>query len=919
MRMKKLLGIALILLATSVIFGQTARLKGNVLDSSGLIIPGAQIRIYKGDQLVRETAAGSTGDFDIAIDPGDYKVEITAPDFQPYSEMIKVTLTMAPLAVSLKLAQIVQNVNVTEDANKVSVDADSSLNATVLDNSFVQQLPDDSDELTTYLQQIAGTRGDANASSSFFIDGFSGGTLPPKEQIQEIRINNNPYSTEFSGIGFGRVEIITRAGTGIYHGNFNFNFRDDKFNAQIPFTPSKAPFQQRSFNSSVSGPIIRNKLTMTLSGRNIYTDNSDAINAIAPTGVSLVSSVLKPSVSRAVTGRGQLALTKNNTLNFSLNYDWTTRNNQGIGGVNLASLATQRWDSGLDLQIRETAIVTPKLVHETRFLYTLDRFRTTSASQAFAHNVLDAFSDGGAQITSHSSNPYYEFGNLVMYSGTRWTVRSGLQVQYRLNRSSSQSNFTGSCTFSSLADYLTNTPVVCTQTQGNPVLNDAQLQMATFMQNEWKLKRNITFAFGVRYETQTNVSDHNNLDPRVSLAYGIGASTVVRVGAGFFHQRLDQNTFENLIRFDGTRQLQIVVVSPVYDPAHPELVFLGAGVSPPSSIRLPASGLVTPYSGNTSISLERSLPKGMGVTVSWDTIRGVHLYRSRNINAPLPGATICVDGTYNCWRPDPLRGNINQLESTAFSRSNNYSLGFRQTLRNRRNLNLFANYTLGWSHNDTDGSFGNPMNNYNLREDWGRSPQDMRHRFFTGANFLMPGNITVNTNFNFNTGRPYNITTGSDDNHDTVPNDRPSGVARNSATGPRTAALNMNVGKIVRLRRAETSRQAAARPFINSFAPGQRGEGGGGGGFPGAGPQGGGGERGGGERGGGERGGGTFGGQPLGGATYNPTMTFQVNMFNVLNTSQFNNYSGVTTSPFFGRANTARNPRTVELSLRFNF
>jgi hypothetical protein len=399
----------------------------------------------------------------------------------------------------------------------------------------------------------------------------------------------------------------------------------------------------------------------------------------------------------------------------------------------------------------------------------------------------------------------------------------------------------------------------------------------------------------------------------VSFAYGLGKNTVIRVGAGSFHQRLDQNTFEGVLGFDGTHQLQVVVQSPVYNPANPGLVFGGSSVTPPSSIRMLALGLVTPYSGNTSLSIERSLPVGIGLTLSWDTARGVHLYRSRNLNAPLPGTGVCADGTYNCGRLDPALGNINQLESTAFSRSSNYTLGFRQTLRNRWNLNLFGNYTLGWSRNDTDGPFGNPMNNFNLRSDWGRSPQDMRHRFFTGASFTLPKNLNVNSNFSFNTGRPYNITTGSDDNHDTVPNDRPAGVARNSATGPGSAVLNMNVGKVVRLKRQENSRaNNGANPFVNSFFPGQRGGGGGGGeggGFPGGGGQG----RG--ERGGGDRGGGSataFG-------AYNPTMTVQVNVNNVLNSSQFNNYSGVLTSPFFGRANTARNPRTIELSVRFNF
>ncbi len=905
MRMRKLLAALLMLLAV-VMMGQSVKLKGRVLDASGLVMPGAQIRISQSGKAVAEATAGATGDFELAVAPGTYRIDVTAAEFQPFATNVNVTPATAPLTISLKLAGIAQNVNVTEDGAKVSVDADSSLTTTVLKQDFVDQLPTDENELAAYLQQIAGSRGDANSSGSFVIDGFSGGTLPPKDQIQEIRINNNPYSTEFSGVGFGRVEIITRAGTGTYHGNFNFNFRDDKLNAQIPFAPSKPPFQQRSFNSVFSGPIIRNKLTMNISGRNNYTDNSDTINAIGPNGAPITGAVLKPSVSRAIAGRGQWALTRNNTLNFSLNYDTNDSKNQGVGTFNLESRAIHRTNSGLDLQIRETAIITPALVHEVRFSYSLDKSNTSSTSQAFGHNVLDSFFDGGAQTTGNTRNQPFEWANLLMYSGKKWTVRTGAQVQYRKNHAFSQSNFVGSCTFSSLADFNANKPVTCSQTRGNPILDDGQVTLGTFIQNDWKLRRNFTLSFGVRYEAQTNIGDHNNVDPRVAVAYGLGQNTVIRLGAGVFHQRFDQGTLENLLRFDGTRQLQVVVQYPVYDPANPEAVFGNATTSPPSSIRGRTADLVTPYAGNTSISVERGLPKGMGVTLSWDTVRGVHLYRSRDINAPFPGLTL---------RPDPSRGIINDLESTGFSRSSNYTVGFRETLRNNWNLNLFGNYTVGWSRNDTDGPLANPMNNYDLRSDWGRAPQDMRQRFFSGANFRMPGNVIVNSSLSYNTGRPYNITTGRDENNDSNTNDRPAGVPRNSATGPSNTNVNLNLSKSVKLRRQEPSpaSRAGISPFANSFV-GQRGEG------SGAGERGFGQPQGGGER-GGDRGGGPAPG--VGGSINvsgaSPTMTLQANVNNLLNTSQFSNFSGVLTSTKFGRATSARNPRTVEMQLRFNF
>jgi len=261
-------------------------------------------------------------------------------------------------------------------------------------------------------------------------------------------------------------------------------------------------------------------------------------------------------------------------------------------------------------------------------------------------------------------------------------------------------------------------------------------------------------------------------------------------------------------------------------------------------------------------------------------------------------------------------------------RSNNYTIGFRELLRNKLNLTIFGNYTLGYTRNDTDGPFSLPANNYDLRSEWGRSPQDTRHRIFTGANFRLPWDVNVNTQLNWSSSRPYNITTGLDDNGDTVTNDRPAGLARNTGIGPGNFNLNMNLQKTVKLKNAEKPGQAAripANPFAGSFAEPQRGGGFPGGGFPGGqggdGPRGQGGNFPGGQRGGpgGNRGPGGRGPNGGFGQQSGPTMTFIVNFQNILNNQQLNGYSGVMTSPFFGRANSARNPRQIEAGLRFNF
>ena len=944
MRMRKLLPVVLMLLTASLIPAQSAQVtsstqvKGRVMDSTGSIMLGVQIKVYQGDKVVKEGTTAATGDFEIPLEAGEYKLELTAPDFEKYTEVVNVTPGMGPLSITMLLAQITQNVEVNTDRNEISIDPDSSLNTTVLDKEFIETLPDDEDELATYLQQIAGSRGGTGGGGNFVIDGFGGGRVPPKDQIQEIRINNNPFSSEFSGVGYGRVEIITKPGTGDYRGNLNFEFRDESLNARNPFSPTRPPSQMRNFNSNFSGPIIRNKLTLNLNARHFDNENSDTIRAILPGGEQLSQAVVIPNQNRRLEGRSQLALTANNTMYMNFNLLKTDATNQGVGNFNLESRASERHNRSTDLQFREVAILTKSTVHEVRFAYSHDRAQTTPKTTAIAINVLDSFFGGGSQNRSWNNNRDTEFGNLLMYSGKKWTLKTGFQSMYRIRHSLSENNFVGTFTFSSLncripnpvdpkddpcaGAYSAGRPTTFSRTQGDPRLDVNQFEYGTFFQSDWKMTQKFNLSLGARYEGQTNISDHNNIDPRMGFAYQLAKTAALRGGAGVFHQRFDENTVEQLLRLDGTRQEQIVIRYPTFCLDLTCLNFSGMGTSnTPPSLRVRAPELVTPYNINTSLSLEKSLPKGLGLTFSWDATRGVHLYRSRNLNAPLPGAPLNPARPGTFLPPDPTKGNINQLESTGTSLSNNYTIGFRQQIRNKWNLNLFGNYTLGYNNSDTDNAFNTPADNYNLRGEWGRSGQDTRHRFFTGTNFRLPWGVNVNTNVNWSSSRPYNITTGLDNNGDTVLNDRPEGVKRNSGKGPGLFNMNMGFQKTVVLKSPEKPTIPAnngANPFASSFAEPQRGGGGGvpvgGGDF--------GGQRGnfpGGQRGGGQRGQGGRG--PDGGFNQQrgPSVTFRIQVQNVLNNQQLNSYSGVMTSPFFGKANSARNPRQVEAGLRFNF
>jgi hypothetical protein len=276
----------------------------------------------------------------------------------------------------------------------------------------------------------------------------------------------------------------------------------------------------------------------------------------------------------------------------------------------------------------------------------------------------------------------------------------------------------------------------------------------------------------------------------------------VRGGVGIFHQNVNLGLIENVLRVDGTRQYEIVVSDPTYpDP------FLGgtAEIVPPTSRRTLASDLAVPYDARASLSVERTLPWNISVDAAYEYERGVDQLRTRDVNAPLPGDTV---------RPSPDEGNVLQLESTARSRAHRLRLGLRQRLSF---VNYSASYTLGSAYDDGDGFFSRPMNNYAPELDWGRSRFDQRHQYNFTVNAQTPFGTLFTVRGFGNSGSPYTITTGEDDNRDQNTNDRPEGVARNSENGPRFFNVDMTLSKTYRLGATSGTQVSVYANLQNAF------------------------------------------------------------------------------------------------------
>jgi hypothetical protein len=677
-------------------------------------------------------------------------------------------------------------------------------------------------------------------------------------QTQYVRINNNTFTAENSGYGAsGSTDVIQRGGAGAWHGNAQFLLKDDVLNARNAFAGNKPPYQERRLNVDVSGPSIPGRLSTSISFQQTESENVGTVRATLPEGVFALG-ITRPNTYREFELSNTYQAADAHSIRTFLRRASETSRDQGIGDFTLPERRSDSFDDDWNVGVYPFSALSSASIHEARLQLNASDFETVPFSEAVRINVLDAFNGGGAQNYSRDSNRHVEFGNLYTRLGETMTIKTGVEGNYRLERSNTTNNFGGTFTFSSLAAYLAGTPLTYRVTRGNPVLEFGQLEMAGFLQADVNLASQLTVMVGARYEAQQNLDDSNNLAPRVAVAYAPGQATVIRVAGGIFHSRLTSSMVETQFRLDGTRQFELVIDNPSY----PDPFASGTIRQTLPSVRVTDPALVAPYFGIGMVSLERTFFSNLLFTATYDYQREYHKLRTRNLNAPIDTrfATWQACGPETpvaaCVRPDPGSGNIINLESTG----RDIKQTLRLTVRKRFSIfNGSLNYTAQRVVGDVQGGAGTLSSNaHDVRGDWGRSPQPT-HSVNGTLNASLPLGVFISGALAYNSGRYYTITTGFDDNRDSNINDRPPGIGFNTERGPKYANLDVNLSKAFFFRRAPGSTTSGTN--VNVF----------------------------------------------------------VNMTNALNHVHYGTPSGVLTSPNFGRTNSASDPREIEIGMRFQF
>lgn len=823
-----ILGFLAAFLNLNVSAQQTGAINGQVFDSLGAVISGATVIAVDAAAKEKSVVTNKEGAFSIkGLTPGKYTVRVVAPKFGLYenAEVEVAAGDPVELTVALTIEAIKEEVQV-GDEGQVSTDNDNNAGATVLKGKDLDSLPDDPDELEAALQALAGPSAGPNGGQ-IYIDGFTGGRLPPKEAIREIRINSNPFSAEFERLGFGRIEVLTRPGSDRFRGSTFFNFNDESLNSRNPFVANRAPSQTRFYGGNISGPIKKGKASYFMDFTRRDGASSSTINAsVLDSGFNVVpfrQDIQIPTRRTSFSPRIDFAINQSNTLVARYSYSSFKSENQGIGDLGLLSRAFETSGTEHELRLTETAILNPKTVNETRFEFSKRRNEQNGDNSLPTINVSGAFIGGGAQVGSnYSDSKRFELTNYTTTSfgaGNQHSIKFGGRLRGVSIEDRSEAGFGGTFTFtgfldnrgtadttddvfvSSIEQYrqrlLGNTdprynPTQFTITGGNPVANVSQYDVGLFITDDWKLRPDLTLSFGLRYENQTNISDGSNFAPRFSFAYSPGAGgarppkTVFRGGAGIFYDRLGENYTLQATRFDGAQQLQYILgtnqallAQPVFSlngvTNVPTLAQITAVAPGTSTIRQISDDFRSPRVYQAVMSVERQLPFRTTGAISYIVNRNINVLRSRNINAPVCGFnTVCptTSAAINALRPNPALGNVYEYESTGIL--NQQQLIFNFNSRFSNTISFGGNYRLGFSKSNADGGGAFPAYSYDLSNEYGNSLQDVRHNFVFFGSFQMPWNVRVNPFVIASSGRPFNITSGVDTNRDSLFNDRPT-------------------------------------------------------------------------------------------------------------------------------------------------
>lgn len=799
-----------------------ASVSGRVMDATGAAVPAADVFVRHVETNVRTTAeTGVDGRFRFPyLRVGPYEIAVQKSGFAAATRSLTLTAGSAfDLPIALSVAAVEAEIAVTAEAPILET-ARSQIAATMT-RAEITNLPlngrnaldlalfapgvsptnvGGSGQLFPETSAVPGVglsiNSQRNFSNNYLVDGLSAnddaaglsGLSLGVDAVDEMQVVTTGGQAELGRALGGYISIVTKSGTNRLTGDVYHYQRDDSLNARNALSGTKLPMRQAQFGFSIGGPIARDRTFYFVNVERRVLDQT-GLSTIAPASVDIINARLaevgyagpaistgeypQPVRSTHLTGKVDHHLSGNGHLSvrYSL-YDVHAENSRGAGALNAPSAS-----AGLDNADHAVAAgyvlsITPATVLETRGQVAHGDLQAPP-TDPFGPSVNIQGVAGFGRLTGNPTgrvnSMYQAVANLSHQTGAH-ALRAGVDVIHNdLGITFPRAN-KGSYTFSSLANFLAGvySNQGFTQTFGDTSVDQSNPNVGVYVQDEWKLRHDVTVNLGLRYDVQwidrVN-TDTDNVSPRAGVTWSPFGSdrTIVRASGGLFYDRVPLRAVANaLLSADNTTDLdrlrQInVSLSPTQAGAPVFPAVLAAVVPTVTLVNFTTidPDIQNAQSRQLGVEVEQRVGARATISIGFDHLTGRELIAQINRNAP----TCAVSGTNNGCRPNPAFANNSQYSSVGRSSYNGLRVSWVQRAVSWGSYRV--SYTLSKSMNNVGEAFFNgPIDPLDIESDWGPSDDDQRHRLVVTGTVETPLDFQVTPVVQYYSALPFNVTSG---------------------------------------------------------------------------------------------------------------------------------------------------------------